>query len=34
LFVGHTLDHSAMPVTLGVGSFSIVLAPVTPEPAR
>ncbi len=26
LFLGGTLDHSALPVTLGVGAFSIVLA--------
>ncbi len=26
LFLGHTLDHSALPVTLGVGAFSVVLA--------
>lgn len=28
LFLGHTLDHSALPVTLGVGLFSILLAAV------
>jgi MFS transporter, DHA1 family, multidrug resistance protein len=28
LFLGHTLDHSALPVTLGVGAFSLVLATV------
>ena len=28
LFLGHTLDHSALPVTLGIGAFSIVLAAV------